>query len=140
MEPVAIRGEGEADIMGGRVAISDYSLYNTPVERGSKYNPYQCPECGYKSTRRANMKIHLAKVHGLAPDLPGPSQRDWVEGQVRSLANKYAQAQLEGDKQGANRIYDNLTSLYYRHQDILTLGHISRALEGGRRRLGERNK
>jgi hypothetical protein len=86
------------------------------------------------------MKIHLARVHGLAPDLPGPSQRDWVEGQVRSLANKYTQAQLDGDKQGANRIYSNLTSLYYHHQDILTLGHISRSLERGRRRLEERNR
>lgn len=122
------------------VAISNYSLYNISMNRGSKYNPYQCPECGYKSTRRANMKIHLARVHGLAPDLPGLSQRDWVDGQVQSLANKYAQAQLDGDKQRASRIYDSLTSLYYRHQDILTLGHISRALEGGRRRLEDRNK
>ncbi len=79
-------------------------------------------------------------MHGLAPDLPGPSQRDWVEGQVRSLANKYAQAQLDGDKQGADRIFGRLTALYYRHQDILTLGHISRAVEGGRRRLKDRNK
>jgi hypothetical protein len=85
------------------------------------------------------MKIHLARVHGLAPDLTGPSQRGWVEGQVRSSANKYAQAQLEGDEQEANRIYGSLTSLYYRHQDILTLGHISRTLEGGRRRLEEHN-
>lgn len=86
------------------------------------------------------MKIHLARVHGLAPDLPGPSQRDWVDGQVRSLANKYAQAQLDGDKQRANRIFGSLTALYYRHQDILTLGHISRAIKGGRRRLEDRNK
>ena len=86
------------------------------------------------------MKINLARVHGLAPDLPGLSQRDWVDGQVQSLANKYAQAQLDGDKQRASRIYDSLTSLYYRHQDILTLGHISRALEGGRRRLEGHNQ
>jgi len=86
------------------------------------------------------MKVHLARVHGLAPDLPGLSQRDWVDEQVRSLANKYAQAKLDGDKQGADRIYGSLTSLYYRHQDILTLGHISRALEGGRRRLEDRDK
>lgn len=86
------------------------------------------------------MKLHLARVHGLAPDLPGPSQRDWVEGQVRSLANKYAQAQLDGDKQGAGHIYGSLTSLYYRHQDILTLGHIRRVLEGARQRLEDRNK
>ena len=131
-------GDGEVD--GNRVAISNYSFYNIPVERGSKYNPYQCPECGYKSTRRANMKTHLARVHGLAPDLPGPSQRDWVEGQVRSLANKYVQAQLDGDKQEADHIYTRLSTLFYNHQDILTLGHISRAIKEGRRRLKGRNK
>lgn len=128
------------DIRSDEVAISNYSLYNISMNRGSKYNPYQCPECGYKSTRRANMKVHLARVHGLAPDLPGPSQSEWVEGQVQSLANKYAQAQLDGDKQGASRIYGSLTALYYRHQDILTTEHISRALEGGRRRLEDRNR
>jgi len=128
------------DIRSEDVANSNYSLYNISMNRGSKYNPYQCPECGYKSTRRSNMKIHLARVHGLAPDLPGPSQRDWVEEQVRSLANKYAQAQLEGDKQSANHIYSSLTALYYRHQGILSLGHISRVLESARRRLEERNK
>ena len=86
------------------------------------------------------MKVHLARIHGLAPDLPGLSQRDWVDRQVQSLANKYAQAQLDGDKQGASRIYGSLTALYYRHQDILTLGHISRALERGRRRFEDRNR
>jgi hypothetical protein len=86
------------------------------------------------------MKIHLARVHGLAPDLPGPSQRNWVEGQVQSLANKYAQAQLDGDKQGAGRIYGSLTALYYRHHNILTLEHIRGALEGERRRLQDRNR
>jgi len=86
------------------------------------------------------MKTHLARVHGLAPDLPGLSQRDWVDGQVKSLANKYTQAKLDGDKQGADRFYGSLTALYYRHQDILTLGHISRVLEGERRRLKDRNR
>jgi hypothetical protein len=86
------------------------------------------------------MKIHLARVHGLAPDLPGLSQKDWVDGQVQSLANKYAQAQLDGDKQGAGHIYSSLTALYYRHQDILTLGYIREALERGRRRLQDLNK
>ena len=86
------------------------------------------------------MKIHLAKAHGLAPDLPGLSQRDWVDGQVQSLAKKYAQAKLDGDKQGADRIYGSLTSLYYRHQDILTIRHISRSLERERQRLEDHNK
>ena len=86
------------------------------------------------------MKTHLVKVHGLAPDLPGPSQRNWLEEQVRSLANKYAQAQLDGDKQEADRIYTRLSTLFYNHQDTLTLGHISRAIKEGRRRLEDRNK
>jgi len=86
------------------------------------------------------MKAHLVRVHGLTPDLPGLSQRAWVEGQVRSLASKYAQAKLDGDKQEADHIYGRLTTLFYNHQDILTLGHISRAIKGGRRRLEDRNK
>jgi hypothetical protein len=128
------------DIRSKEVAISNYSLYNISMNRGSKYNPYQCPECGYKSTRRANMKAHLERLHGLAPDLPGLSQSDWVDGQVQSLANKYAQAQLDGDKQGASRIYGSLTALYYRHQDALSLEDIRRALERAKKRLEARNR
>jgi len=86
------------------------------------------------------MKTHLARVHGLAPDLPGLSQSAWVDEQVRSLANKYAQAQLDGNEQEASRIFGSLTALYYRHQDILTLGHISRVLERAKKRLEDRNR
>jgi len=31
--------------------------------RASKNNPYICAYCGYRSTRRGNMKNHLEKVH-----------------------------------------------------------------------------
>jgi hypothetical protein len=86
------------------------------------------------------MKIHLTRVHGLAPDLLGLSQREWVGSQIQSLANQYAQAKLDGDKQRANHIYESLTALYYRHKDLLTLGDISRALERGQRRLEDRNR
>jgi len=86
------------------------------------------------------MKAHLARVHGLVSDLPGPSQREWVHGQVQSLADKYAQAKLDGDDQEASRIYGRLTKLYYNHQDILTLDSISRALKERRRRLEGHSK
>jgi len=81
------------------------------------------------------MKVHLAKMHGLAPDLPVLSQEDWIDGQVQSLAKKYVQAQSDGDEREASRIYSSLTTLYYRHQDVLTLGHISRALERAKKWL-----
>jgi hypothetical protein len=86
------------------------------------------------------MKIHLARIHGLAPDLPGLSQKEWVDRQVQSLANKYAQAKLDGDKQETNHIYKSLTVLYYRHKDIITLEDIARALERGQRRLEDRTR
>ncbi|MCK4368744.1 MAG: C2H2-type zinc finger protein [Dehalococcoidales bacterium] len=105
------------------------------MNRGSKYNPYQCPECSYKTTRKANMKVHLARMHGLAPDLPGLSQEDWLDRQVQSLANKYVQVKSDGDEREASRIYSSLTALYYRHRDVLTLEHISRALERAKKRL-----
>jgi hypothetical protein len=86
------------------------------------------------------MKIHLARIHGLAPDLPGLSQKEWVDRQVQSLANKYAQAKLDEDKQETNHIYKSLTVLYYRHKDIITLEDIARALERGQRRFEDRTR
>jgi len=52
------------------------------------------------------------------------------------------EAQLDGDKQ-RNRhmyIYGSLTTLFYNHQDILTIEHISRALEQAVKRLEDRNR
>jgi len=31
--------------------------------RASKYNPYICDHCGYRTTRYGNMITHLEKVH-----------------------------------------------------------------------------
>lgn len=31
--------------------------------RASKYNPYVCDHCGYRSTRYSNMLRHLENVH-----------------------------------------------------------------------------
>ena len=31
--------------------------------RASKYNPYICDNCGYRTTRYSNMIAHLEKVH-----------------------------------------------------------------------------
>ncbi|NQT49001.1 MAG: C2H2-type zinc finger protein [Chloroflexi bacterium] len=114
--------------------------YTTFVNRGSKYNPYQCPECGYKTTRRANLKVHLARVHGLAPYLPEQSKEDWVNSQCRALADQHAEAQLDGDKRRAGRLYGSLTALFYNHQDVLTVGHISRAIERAKKKLETRNQ
>jgi len=128
------------DIRSGEVAISNYSFYNISMNRGSKYNPYQCPECGYKSTRKANMKVHLARVHGLAPYLPGQSKRDWLNSQCQAVADQYAEAQLDGDKRRAGHLYNSLTTLFYNHQDVLSLEDIRRALERAKKRLEDRNR
>jgi hypothetical protein len=36
----------------------------TPLmHRASKYNPYICDHCGYRTTRYSNMITHLERVH-----------------------------------------------------------------------------
>jgi len=110
------------------------------MSRGSKYNPYQCPECGYKSTRKANMKAHLERVHGLAPYLPGQSKSDWVNRQCNAIAYQYIQAHLDGDKQRAGHLFNNLQFLLFHHQDILTTGDIRNALNRAEESLTARNR
>ena len=110
------------------------------MNRGSKYNPYQCPECGYKSTRRANMKVHLARAHGLVSYLPEQSKRNWLNSQCEAIANQYAEAQLDGDKKEATRLYGNLTRLFYNHQDVLSLEDIRRALDRATKSIEARNR
>jgi len=86
------------------------------------------------------MKVHLARVHGLAPYLPERSKEDWVNSQCQALANQYAEAQLDGDKQRARRLYGSLTALFYNHQDVLSLEDIRRSLERAKKRLKARNR
>ncbi len=47
--------------------------------RASKLNPYECLECGYKTTRRGNLKAHCLKHHGFDPTVfrTARQMRDW---------------------------------------------------------------
>ena len=108
------------------------------MKRGSKYNPYQCPECGYKTTRRWNMKIHLERTHGLAPFLPEQSREEWVYAQLHTLARQYAEAELAGEKKRQHRLWNSLLSLYACHRGLFPVEHIVEVITKERQRLGKR--
>jgi len=106
--------------------------------RASKYNPYQCPECGYKTTRKWNMKVHLGKVHGLAPFLPEQSKEDWVYAQLHTLASQHAEAELAGDKEKSDRRWKSLISLYGYHRGLFSIERIVELVADERRQLEKR--
>jgi len=110
------------------------------MKRSSKYNPYECPECGYKSTRKWNMKVHLERVHGLAPFLPERSKRDWVFAQLHTLARQCAEADLGGDKDRQKHHWQSLVSLYRYHQGLFPVEHIVEVIAEKRRELEKRAK
>ena len=105
------------------------------MRRGSKYNPYQCPECGYKTTRKWNMEVHLERVHGLAPFLPERSKEDWVYAQLHTLAGQYAEAELAGDKERCQHLWSSLISLYAYHRGLFPIEHIVEVIAHERREL-----
>ncbi len=108
------------------------------MERGSKYNPYQCPECGYKTTRKWNMKVHLERVHGLMPFLPEQSREDWVYAQLHTLARQYAEAELAGDRERYHQLWNSLISLYAYHRGLFPVEHIVEVIAEERRQLRKR--
>lgn len=108
--------------------------------RSSKHNPYQCPECGYKSTRKWNMKVHLERVHGLAPFLPERSEKDWVYAQLHILARQCAEAELAGDKVKRDRRWNSLIALYRYHRGLFPIYRIVELIAEERRDLERRSK
>lgn len=105
------------------------------MRRASKYNPYQCPECGYKATRKWNMEVHLQRVHGLVPFLPEQSKEDWVYAQLHTLARQYAEAELAGDEEKRNHLWNSLISLYGYHRGLFPIEHIVEVIADKRREL-----
>ena len=105
------------------------------MARGSRYNPYQCPECAYKTTRKWNMKVHLQRTHGLAPFLPERSKEDWVYAQLGTLAKEYAEAESAGDTKTKERLWDGLLSLYGYHRGMFPIEHIFQTVADERRKL-----
>jgi hypothetical protein len=96
------------------------------MRRGSKYNPYECPECGYKTSRKWNIKLHLERAHGLVPFLPEQSKEAWVWAQLRTLARQYAEAELADDKDKRERCWRSLISLYTYHRGLF---HVTRIVD-----------
>jgi hypothetical protein len=105
------------------------------MERSSKYNPYECPECGHKSTRKWNMKVHLERAHGLAPFLPERSTKEWVYAQLYNLTRQYAEAEVAGDKERCRRLWNSLISLYGYHRGLFHIGRIPELIAEERKRL-----
>lgn len=108
------------------------------MRRGSKYNPYQCPECGYETPRKWNMKVHLERVHGLAPFLPEQSRKKWVYAQLQTLARQYAEAELAGDRERRDRLWNSLISLYNYHRGLFPIECIPQAIAEERHQLERR--
>lgn len=104
------------------------------MQRGSKYNPYECPECDYKTTRKGNLKIHLERVHGLAPFLPERSKEDWVYAQLHTLAKEYVEAEARGDKEAVQHIWGSLISLYTYHRGLFPIDYIVEAIAKERKK------
>jgi hypothetical protein len=113
------------------------------MERGSKYNPYQCPECGYRTTRKWNMGLHLQRAHGLVPMLPERSLKDWVFAQLHTLARRFAEAELAGDaeaelagdKERRDQTWWSLLSLYRYHSGLFPIEYIVQVIGEKRREL-----
>lgn len=105
------------------------------MTRGSKYNPYECPECGYKTSRKWNMKVHLERTHGLPPFLPEQSKKAWVWSQLRTLSRQYAEAELAGNKEKRHRLWNSLLSLRSYHKDIFSLDTMLDVIDEEKREL-----
>lgn len=107
--------------------------------RGSKYNPYECPDCGYKTTRKWNLKVHIEHAHGYLPFLPEElSKKEWVWAQLHGLAKEYVKADLEGDNEKAERRWRSLISLYTYHRDLISIGVIPQIIDMHERELKPR--
>ncbi len=81
------------------------------------------------------MGVHLERVHGLAPFLPEQSKEDWVYAQCLRLATQYAEAELAGDKQRQDRLWNSLIGLYTYHRDVFSIEYIGEIVAEERRRL-----
>ena len=110
------------------------------MKRSSKNNPYQCPECGYKTARKWNMKVHLDRVHGLAPFLPQQSKSEWVYAQLDNLAKQYVEAELAGEDRKRERLLSSLYKLHAYHHDLFSAGLIFDVVARKRRELEARVK
>jgi len=86
------------------------------------------------------MTVHLERVHGLAPFLPERSKKDWAFAQLHTLAQRYAEAELVGDKEKQQHYWQSLISLYGYHRGLFPIGHIVEVITEKERELERRAK
>jgi hypothetical protein len=86
------------------------------------------------------MKVHLARVHGLAPFLPERSKKDWVYAQLRILARQYAEAELASDRDKRDRLWKSLIALYSYHRGLFHIETVLDVIAEERRDLERRIK
>jgi len=84
------------------------------------------------------MKVHLERVHWLAPFLPERSKEEWVYAQRRTLARQYAEAEVAGDKEKCKQLWSSLISLYAYHRGLFPIEHIPQIIAEERRELEKR--
>lgn len=108
--------------------------------RHSKVNPYQCPQCDYKSSRKWNMKLHLSRVHGLAPFLPEHSRSDWVFAQLHDMAKKYAEADIAGNKELREKAWRSMVALYGYNRGMFPIERIVTEIKKKREELERKAK
>ena len=108
------------------------------MKRGSKYSPYECPECGYRTSRKWNMKVHLERIHGLIPFLPEQSKKHWVYAQLHTLAKQYVDAELAGEKEKVHRLWDSMLSLYGYHRGLFPIEYVHQVIVEHRKELKRR--
>jgi hypothetical protein len=77
----------------------------------------------------------MERIHGLARFLPERSQRDWVLAQLHTLAGQYAEAELAGDKDRCEHLWQSLLSLYRYHQGLFPIESIVQVISEHRRKL-----
>ena len=86
------------------------------------------------------MEVHLERVHGLARFLPERSKEDWVFAQLHTLAGQCAEAELAGDKDRRDRLWQSLISLYGYHRGLFPVESIVDVIAEKRRELEKRIK
>jgi len=86
------------------------------------------------------MKVHLEKVHGLAPFFPERSVKDWVFAQLRILARQYVEAELAGDKHKRDQSWKRLIALYGYHRGLFCIDTMFDVIAEERRDLERRSK
>lgn len=105
------------------------------MKRGSRHNPYECPECTHVSTRKYNLGVHMKRVHGLSlPYHLYTSQKVWAWAQRRAFERAYIEAETESEKKKAQlRLYNFLIRWGQKgHWDFTTA--IPDALDARRKR------